>query len=143
MLANYSWKWGFPCCMTDIPSEALLKNLFSLCHLLSIAFSFLLRGRILCPLTLLGVRLTSGLNMCKSCTCCNSLIEFMCRSILLCLEILFPWSHPSSPLAFTVFPFPHRSLRPKKRNLRKTSHLGENAPTFLPFYTLFSCRFLC
>lgn len=51
----------------------------------------------------------SGLNLGRSCACCDSLCEFMCALILLCLDDAVS-SECAPPLALTIFllPLPHR-----------------------------------
>lgn len=36
----------------------------------------------------------SGLNLCRSETCCHGHCEFICALVLLCLGTLLPWNHP-------------------------------------------------
>lgn len=62
-------------------------------------------------------------------------------SLLLRLEALFPWCHPSPQVVrIRLFPAPpHRgSMNPVGRHLMETSHVGLGVPRFLTV-----CTFLC
>lgn len=87
----------------------------------------LVRGRRRCPLPLLSAGTLSDLNLCKP----------LCvlPQALLCLDqTLLPWSHPSSPPAFTLFPTPllPKPLSIEGRGLMKRIHLQLRAQS-LPF----------
>lgn len=73
MLPNYSWIWGLTWSVvtkrTDFPSTGNSETLLS-------------------EMILLLISLTSILGFCLAwtCTCCHNSCEFICTSVLLCLE---------------------------------------------------------
>jgi hypothetical protein len=80
----------------------------------------------------------SDLDPCRHCAHCHSLCEFICVSLLLWLEGLFPWC-PLFPLALRILP-PHPlcSVIPKEKHLMNTSHLGLSMPRSLTLCALSS-----
>lgn len=61
--------------------------------------------------SLLSATIPCGLTLCRPCECCQILCEFLCASVLLCLEDTFPWSHPSSlTLSIILSPLPYSLL---------------------------------
>lgn len=99
---------------------------------MSIRDSFLVRGGSLCLLPTLSTGSLNGLNLGRPCSCCHSLCGFISLSLLLCLETLFPWEHPSLPTV-TIFLllFPCSSLNPEGRSSRKAYQSLSLSPHYL------------
>lgn len=123
------------------------ENWFSFSQQMSTANNFLVRGRTLCLLPLLGAGLLSGLNLCRSWACYHSLCDLMfvrvCTdvplSVLVRLEDAFPRSTPP-PLALPV-----SLLDPwaERGGVWQTSYWAMSAPKSLTFCTPSSCESLC
>ena len=91
---------------------------------MSIANSFLVGRRILCPPLLLSTRILSGLNLCRLCVCCHSLREFPCIAVLLGLDdVIFLVSTPISGSCICSTSSATQTLNLEESHLIKTSNL--------------------
>lgn len=61
--------------------------------------------------------------LCKTCECRLGLPEFICTSVLLCLEGIVCSASSIPPALIIMLPLQHSSLIPERRGLRETSHL--------------------
>lgn len=111
-------------CGLYVHCDAIGKQIF-LCKKTSIADSFFVKDGSSCSLSPLSAGAPSSLNLCKPYVCYHSFCEFICVSVPLCLEDMFPWCHPFL-LALTSFlpPCLHSSLSPDGWGLMETSQLG-------------------
>jgi hypothetical protein len=89
LLANYSWTWSLLWSMTDIYPMIFhwRKLIFPLpmgsnCKLQVVSF----KGGILCPLASFSPETASVMNLWETSMCFNSLQEFLCMWVLLCLH---------------------------------------------------------
>lgn len=86
------------CISRETPLE---KSNFFLCEQLTIGDRYLIRDGSWST-SPLSIDAPSDLDLCRLCACCYSLCEFICMSVLLCPNSLFPW-HPLSPCSYNLF----------------------------------------
>lgn len=108
---NYSWEWGLPWRVMDVPRLTQLKKkkIFPLPTTMNWN-NFLFRDDALFSLPLLHVRNLSNLSWCKFSAGIRCICEFLCALVL--LSLLNTICYLASPLALTVSlpPIPPKSL---------------------------------
>lgn len=83
---SYSWAWGLPWSVVEIPSETPLEKTDFLCQWEPITDTFWVRDVTLCQLSTLSAVTLSGLNLYWSWTCSHSLCDSISTPVLLHLE---------------------------------------------------------
>lgn len=122
------WLWSLLLMVFCTSSESLLeKTNFSFASVCQLKRASEL-GMGVSSTSPLSSRTPMGPDLCRSCACCHSLLEFLHMSTLLCLGgfvCLVPFI-PSGAYNLST-PFPQGSLSPEKRDLMETAHLGLSA----------------
>lgn len=122
------------------PETLHWSNWFSLSQQASIANSFLVRRRILCPPLLLSTRILSGSNLCRPCVCCHSLREFLCIAALLGIDdVIFLESTSISGSCNFSASSPTQTLNLEESHLIKTSNVRLSTSKSLAFCVFSSC----
>lgn len=116
-------------------------TIYCLSQEITFANSFLAKGRRLHPLSSFNAGIPSGMSLCKSCAICPSPYKYIHLSVLLYMEVQYPWSL-LPPLALTIFLLPllHRILNLDEVLLIKTPHIGLSTPKSFTIYTISSCE---
>jgi hypothetical protein len=102
------WEWSLPLRVVCKHSETSLeKNNISFVSNWHLEGDFWVRAGGYCSLPLFSAGIPFGLGLCRTCLCWHSIYEFICASVLLCLEgtvfLMMPtWKHfiPASCLMF-------------------------------------------
>lgn len=117
-------------CVTPSSFVLYRKLIFPLQYV-HVVNSSLVRAGALCPLPLFPIGIFfCGVDLYRSWPCCHSWCEFMCASIPSVAWRRSPESFTPLPVIL-LSPLLHSSLRPERRGLVKSSHLGMNAPNSL------------
>lgn len=137
VLDIYSWSWGLPWSMVDIPTQLCStgENWFSPFQQYQLQIAYWL-----------GVGLTIYLpfscwdfvclNLWRSCVHCHSLYEFIWLSVLLCLTNPVSLEPPTTSGSYSLSTSSsHRSWCTAVKGLMKTFHLGPKySKVFRPLY---------
>lgn len=89
------------------------ENGLSLSEQPAVTNSFTVMGGRLCPLPPLNAGTPLGLNLCRSYVCCYSLCEFVCASVLFCLEDGVSLLSPTTSIFYSLCAIPFRDEGPK------------------------------
>lgn len=84
------------------------ENWFSLSEQASVTNSFILMGGRTCPLPPLNAGTPLCLNLCRYYVCCYSLCEFICASVLFCLEDGVSLLSPTTSMFYILCAIPFR-----------------------------------